>query len=88
VFPLLWALPVMAVLPADDGENERAVEGYALDSRYPLMANSCWLAEVVGYQITAIAATLPTAATAAASERAQARNPDAIARELLAELHA
>ena len=57
--PLLWALPAMALLLADEGENEHAVELYALASRYPLVAKSRWFADVMGKEIAAAAAILP-----------------------------
>ena len=65
---------------------ERAVEVYALASRYPCVANSHWFEGLVGKHVTAIAATLPLEAVAAAQERGRARDPEATVAELLAEL--
>ena len=48
IYPLLFALPAIALLQADQGEPERAVELYALASRYPQVANSRWFEDVVG----------------------------------------
>ena len=39
------------LLLADQGENERGVELYALASRYPFVAKSRWFEDVVGQQI-------------------------------------
>jgi DNA-binding SARP family transcriptional activator/predicted ATPase len=86
VSPLLLTLPAMALLLADQGENERGVELYALASRYPFVAKSRWFEDVVGQQIAAIAATLPAERVAALEERGQARDLEATASELLAEL--
>ena len=40
LMPSLFGLVAAARLLADAGENERAVELYALASRYPFVANS------------------------------------------------
>jgi tetratricopeptide (TPR) repeat protein len=84
--PLLFALPLAALLLADQGERERAIEVYALASRYPMVAKSRWFADVAGSHIAAVAATLPPEVVAAAQERGQARNLEATVAELLAEL--
>jgi tetratricopeptide (TPR) repeat protein len=72
--PLMHALPALALLLADQGEVERAVELYALASRHPFLANSRWFEDVAGKHIAAIAATLPLEAVAAAQERGRARD--------------
>jgi hypothetical protein len=84
--PLLWALPAMALLLADQDENERAVELYALASRYPLVAKSRWFADVAGNRLAAAAAALPAGRVAIAEKRGQARDLEATVSELLAEL--
>jgi tetratricopeptide (TPR) repeat protein len=83
---LLLALPVMALLLADQGEVERAVEIYALASRYPLVANSRWFDDVAGKHIAKVAASLPPEVVVAAQERGRARDLDATVAELLDEL--
>jgi DNA-binding SARP family transcriptional activator/predicted ATPase len=84
--PLLWALPAMALLLAGEGEKERAVELYALASRYPLVAKSRWFAAVAGDTMAEIAATLPAERVATLRERGQARDLQATVGELLTEL--
>jgi tetratricopeptide (TPR) repeat protein len=84
--PLMYALPAIALLLADRGEVERAVELYALASRFPFVANSRWFEDVAGKQIAAVAATLPPDVVAAAQERGRARYLWDTAEELLAEL--
>ena len=84
--PRILALPAVALLLADRGEVERAVEIYALVSRYPFVANSRWFEDVGGKQIGAVAATLPPEVVAAAQERGRARDLDTTVAELLAEL--
>jgi len=84
--PTILALVVTALLLAERGERERAVELYALASRYLYVANSRWFEDMVGKQIEAIAATLPPEVVVAAQARGRARDPGATAAELLAEL--
>jgi DNA-binding SARP family transcriptional activator/predicted ATPase len=88
VLPLLWALPAMALLLAGDGENERAVELYALASRYPLVAESRWFADVIGNEIAAAAAALSAERVSVLEERGRNRDLQATAEELLSELRA
>jgi predicted ATPase/DNA-binding SARP family transcriptional activator len=85
-FPLIVALPCTALLLADQGKVEQAVELYALASRYPFVANSRWFEDVAGKHIAAVAATLPPEVVAAAQERGRARDLDAAVAELLVEL--
>jgi tetratricopeptide (TPR) repeat protein len=84
--PLMFALPATALLLADRGEKERAMELYALASRYPYVANSRWFEDVAGKYIAAIAVTLPPDVVTAAQERGKARDLWETAAELLDEL--
>jgi tetratricopeptide (TPR) repeat protein len=84
--PLITALPAVALLLADQGEEERAVELYALAWRHGHVANSRWFEDVVGQHIAAIAATLPPDVVTAAQGRGKARDLWATAEELLTEL--
>ena len=86
--PSLSTLPAIALLLADRGERERAVELYALASEHPYVANSRWFESVYGRHIAAVADTLPSDAVVAAEERGRARGLEATAVELLAELEA
>ena len=86
--PLRGVLHPIALLLADQGEKERAVELYTFASRYPFVANSRWFEDVAGRHIAAIAATLPPELVAAAQERGRARDLDATVAELLTELEA
>jgi hypothetical protein len=83
---LVTALPALALLLADAGQTERAVELCALASRYGYVANSRWFEEVAVKEITAVAKTLPPDVVAAAQERGRARDLWATAEELLEEL--
>jgi tetratricopeptide (TPR) repeat protein len=82
---VMVALAGTALLLADEGEAERAVELYALASRYPFVVNSRWFDDVIGGQIAAVAATLPPEALHAARELGRARDLDATIEELLGE---
>jgi predicted ATPase/class 3 adenylate cyclase len=87
--PFVLGLPVVALLSADEGDArsaERAVEVYALASRYPFVANSQWFEDIVGRHIAAVAGTLPLDVIAATQERGQAQDQDTTAAQLLAEL--
>jgi hypothetical protein len=86
MLPLLWALPAVALLLAGEGEKERAVELYALASRYPLVAQSRWFAVVVGNTLAKLTATLPAERVAVLEERGRARDLEATVAELLSEL--
>jgi ATP/maltotriose-dependent transcriptional regulator MalT len=85
-YPLLFALPAVALLRVRRGQSERAIELYALASRYPVVANSRWFEDVAGRHITAAAAALPPDVVAAARERGRARDLWATAKDLLDEL--
>jgi tetratricopeptide (TPR) repeat protein len=84
--PLPYVLPAVALLLTDQGDVERAVELYALASRYPHVANSRWFEAVAGKEIAAVAAALPPDVVAAAQERGRARDLWKTAEELLEEL--
>jgi tetratricopeptide (TPR) repeat protein len=88
VLPLLWALPVTALLLADEGENERAVELYALASRFPLVARSRWFTNVAGNTLADVAAALPVKQVAVLQECGRARDLQATIKDLLSELRA
>jgi hypothetical protein len=78
----------MALLLADEGQLERAVELYALASRYPLMANSRLAGDLAGRRLAAFAARLPADVAAAAQARGHAGDPEAALAGLPAELEA
>jgi tetratricopeptide (TPR) repeat protein len=85
-FPLVTALPAIALLLADRGDKERAVELYALASRYPRVANSRWFEDIAGKHIATVAATLPPKVVAEAEERGKAQDLETTVAELLVEL--
>jgi hypothetical protein len=76
----------MALLLLDEGAPERAVELYALATRYPYVANSHWFEDIAGKEISAAAGALPPELSGAVQERGRARDLWATAEELLEEL--
>jgi hypothetical protein len=82
--PVLYGLPAAALLLADRGEVERAVEVYACASCYGFVAHSRWFEEVAGHEIAAAAESLPAGRLEAARARGQALAWDAMAAGLLA----
>jgi tetratricopeptide (TPR) repeat protein len=83
---LLYALPAAALLLADRGEAERAVEVYALAASHPFVAHSHWFEAVAGRQVADAAAELPPAVVEAAQARGQALDPWQTAADLAEEL--
>jgi DNA-binding SARP family transcriptional activator/predicted ATPase len=75
-----------ALLLADEGQLERAVELYAVTLDYPLVANSRLAEDLAGRHIAAVAAQLPPGIAAAAQARGRARDLETTMAGLLAEL--
>ena len=86
--PLLFVMPIIPLVLADQGQKERAVELYALSASQPFVSNSPLFKEIVGRHIAAAAATLPPEVAQAAQARGQARDMWDTAAELLEELSA
>lgn len=84
----LNTLSAAALLLADLGRQEQAVELYALATRYPYVANSRWFEDVFGQHIASAATTLLPNVITTAQERGKARNLEATLKELLAEVEA
>jgi len=83
---LIQVLPLITLLLADQGDEEWAVELYALALCQPAVANSRWFQDVAGRHMTAVADTLPPDIVMAAKERGEARDVQATVAELLVEL--
>jgi predicted ATPase/DNA-binding SARP family transcriptional activator len=84
--PVMYGLPVAALLLANQGAVERAVEAYACASRYGFVANSRWFEDVVGPQLRTMAASLPAEAVESAQEQGRLKDWAVMAAELLSEL--
>jgi len=83
---LLFVLPGIALLLADGGETERAIEIYAQIADVPLVANSQMRWDLAGAQLAQVADTLPPEIVAAARARGRAGDLWATATALLLEL--
>jgi len=79
----MYALPGAALLLAEEGAVERAIETYACASRYGFVANSRWFQDVVERPLAAHAARLPAEIAAAARARGRSRDWKAMAALLL-----
>jgi len=84
--PVLFSLSLFALLLADRGEMERAIEVYALATRDPYAANSRFWEDRAGKHITAAAATLSPEVVAVTKARSRDRDLEATMVELLREL--
>jgi tetratricopeptide (TPR) repeat protein len=84
--PVMYGLPVAALLLADGGAVERAVEVYAWASRYGFVANSRWFEDVAGQPLRTMASSLSTEALEPAEEQGRSQDWDVMAAELLGEL--
>jgi len=68
---LLHLMPIIAVVLADAGQVERAVEVYALAESHPFVANSRLFEDIAGRFVEAAAATLPPKVAQATQARGQ-----------------
>ncbi len=66
---LMLALSGLALMLAEAGELEQAVEVYAAVTTHPFAANSRWLNDMFGQPLSALCAALPAEKMAAAQER-------------------
>lgn len=85
---IVIALSGTALLLTHLDDVGRAVELWALLSRYPLITNAQWFQNVVGRPIATAAATLPPEMVVAAKERALLHDMNDTATEMLTRLGA
>jgi predicted ATPase/DNA-binding CsgD family transcriptional regulator len=67
--PIMYSLPVAALLAADDDRSERAIELYGAAQQFGHISNSCWFADVACYELDDVRASIPPDAAAAAEAR-------------------
>jgi DNA-binding SARP family transcriptional activator len=67
----IHALPALALLEADQGNIERAIQLYALACKYPYVANSRWFEDIAGRQITTQSSSLPAERVSDAKKRGE-----------------
>ena len=82
----LWTLSIVALVLADKGAWERAVEVYGLLLQYSHVAHSRWFADIVGSHMTVAITALPPATAAKAEARGRSSDLKRSAAELLTEL--
>ncbi|HEX6383367.1 MAG TPA: tetratricopeptide repeat protein [Anaerolineae bacterium] len=70
-FSVLYCLPAVALLAADHGDVERALELVTLAGRYGHVANSRWFEDVALRELKNVTAALPDDLAAAARKRGQ-----------------
>jgi tetratricopeptide (TPR) repeat protein len=85
-FSFIHILPGLSLMFADQGEIERAVELYALASKYRIVANSKWFADIAGDEIAMKADELPVEVVEAAQARGRELDLWETAEKLLVEL--
>lgn len=83
--PSLTALAGVALLRAATADAAGAIELYTVALQHEHVANSQWYHDVVGRQIDAVAAKLPTDIVEAAQERGRSQDWSAVLQQLLAE---
>ena len=84
----LLILPPAALLVAEKGEVERAIELTEMSCRHPFVANSQWYSDVMGKRMDDMATGLSSEIIDAARQRGRERDPLETAKEILAELEA
>jgi tetratricopeptide (TPR) repeat protein len=70
--PSLFLMPMVSLLLASQGEAEQAVTFYTMASRYPFVAHSCLIQDLVGPNMATAAASLPPDVYQQAIARGQA----------------
>ena len=83
---LIYCLPIAALIAADEGHPERAVELNSLAQQFRHIANSCWFDEVACRELTAVLAALPPESASAATIKGRELDIWATADQLLLEL--
>jgi len=82
----LYTLGAAALYQANQGDLERAIEIYALATRYTWIAKSQWHKDVIETPLSAMTASLSPEIIAAAQQRGRERDLDKTVQELFAEM--
>jgi tetratricopeptide (TPR) repeat protein len=69
ISPIMYCLPVAALLAADAGHTERAIELYSLAQRFGHITNSLWFEAIACRELEGVLASVPPEAAAAAAAR-------------------
>jgi tetratricopeptide (TPR) repeat protein len=84
--PIMYCLPVAALLAADEDRPERAIELYSLAQRFGHITNSRWFEEVACRELEEVLDSLPPEAASAATARGRELDLWSTADELRNEL--
>jgi hypothetical protein len=84
--PVIYSLPVAALLLAEGGAVEQALELCACATRYPFVANSRWFQDLIAGPLATAEARLSAESAAAARARGQAQDWQAMVATLPAAL--
>jgi DNA-binding CsgD family transcriptional regulator/tetratricopeptide (TPR) repeat protein len=69
ILPFIYCLPIAALIAADDGQSERAIELYSLAKQYGHITNSRWFDEIACKELDSVLASLPPEVASAAEAR-------------------
>ena len=86
VLPLIYCVPAAALIVADDGQSERAIELYGLAKQFGHIANSRWFAEIACRELDSVIASLPPEVASAAEARGRELDVWETADQLLRDL--
>jgi predicted ATPase len=84
--PIMYCLPVAALLTADEGRPERAIELYGLAQQFGHITHSRWFEEVACRELEEVRASLPPEVAMAAEARGRELDLWSTADDLLNEL--
>ena len=83
---IIYCLPAAALIAADSGHNERAIELYSLANQYGHIANSHWFDEIACRELDGVVASLPPEVASAAEARGKELDVWATVEDLTLEL--
>jgi hypothetical protein len=86
ISPIIYCLPVAALLTAGDGNAEYAAELYSLAQQFGHIVNSCWFDEIAGRKLDDLVIALPPEIASAAKSRGRELDIWVTAERLLEEL--
>lgn len=84
--PIMFALPAIALLLADKGQIARSVELYAFATKFPMVTQSRWFADVAGQAMRSVADLLPAVEREEAEANGRARKLRKTVAELVQEI--
>lgn len=86
-YSIMCCLPAAALIAADDGRTERAVELYGVAQQFGNIRNSRWFEDVAGRELNSMRASLPPEVVKAAEARGRELDMWQTAEDLLHELN-